>query len=170
VPILSWQGEGDTACVVNGEMQAGPGGVVEPVHAWKIPNARTGRSQRLLGRLWSSRGRTANRKGKAVRNADGKTDGSVVPSTQVNNAGTEPAAESVEERDSAKRNAAPSDLDRPPKRNKRRSLGLAGVRMTAKAQPELKFTSLLHHVNEALLYEAFFDLKKTAWRTNGYYV
>jgi retron-type reverse transcriptase len=39
---------------------------------------------------------------------------------------------------------------------------LAGVRMTAQAQPELKFTSLLHHVNEALLYEAFFDLKKTA--------
>ena len=34
--------------------------------------------------------------------------------------------------------------------------------MTARTQPELKFTSLLHHINEPLLYEAFFDLKKTA--------
>jgi len=95
-------------------------------------------------------------------NADGKSDESVVPSTRVNNAGAEPAAEPAEGRDSAKRNAEPSDLDRPPKRNKRRSLGLAGVRMTARTQPELRFTSLLHHINEALLYEAFFDLKKTA--------
>jgi len=132
------------------------------VHAWKIPNARTGRSHRLLGRLGSLRGRTANRKGKAVMNADGNSDESVVPSTRVNNAGAEPAAEPAEGRDSAKRNAEPSDLDRPPKRNKRRSLGLAGVRMTARTQPELRFTSLLHHINEALLYEAFFDLKKTA--------
>lgn len=43
-----------------------------------------------------------------------------------------------------------------------RSYGLAGVRETARAQPELKFTSLLHHVSESLLREAFFDLKKTA--------
>jgi RNA-directed DNA polymerase len=95
-------------------------------------------------------------------NADRKSDESIVPSNQTNNAGTEPAAESAEGRDSAKRNAEPSDLARPPKRNKRRSLGLAGVRMTAQAQPELKFTSLLHHIDEAFLYEAFFDLKKTA--------
>ena len=95
-------------------------------------------------------------------NAAGKSDESVVPPTQVNNAGTEPAAESVEGRDSAKRNAEQADLHRTPKRNKRRSLGLSGVRMTARAQPELKFTSLLHHVNEQLLTEAFFDLKKTA--------
>ncbi len=95
-------------------------------------------------------------------NADGKSDEFVVPSTQTNNAGTEPAAESAEGRSSAKRNVELSDLDRSPKRNKRRSLGLSGVRMTARAQPELKFTSLLHHVNEQLLHEAFFDLKKTA--------
>lgn len=95
-------------------------------------------------------------------NADGKSDEFVVPSTQANNAGTEPAAESAEGRNSAKRNVQSSGLDRSPKRNQRRSLGLAGVRVTAKAQPELKFTSLLHHINEALLYEAFFDLKKTA--------
>jgi len=95
-------------------------------------------------------------------NADGKSDEFVVPSTQANNAGTEPAAEPVEERNSAKRNVDTSDPDRTPKRTKRGSLGLAGVRETARAQPELKFTSLLHHVNVDLLRKAFFDLKRTA--------
>jgi group II intron reverse transcriptase/maturase len=39
---------------------------------------------------------------------------------------------------------------------------LGGVRETARLQPELKFTSLLHHIDVELLREAFFDLKKTA--------
>lgn len=95
-------------------------------------------------------------------NADGKSHGSVVPSTRANNAGTEPAAESVEERGPAKRNADTSELHRTPKRKKRGSLGLDGVRETARAQPELKFTSLLHHVTEDLMTESFFDLKKDA--------
>ena len=34
--------------------------------------------------------------------------------------------------------------------------------MKARECPEFKFTSLLHHVNEQLLTEAFFALKKTA--------
>ncbi len=95
-------------------------------------------------------------------NADRKSDASVVPSTQTNNAGSEPAAESAEERDAAKRNASQSNLSRAPKRKRGRSLGLAGVRETARTQPELQFTSLMHHVTEDLLREAFFDLKKTA--------
>lgn len=70
-------------------------------------------------------------------NAAGKSDESVVPPTQVNKAGTEPAAESAEGRDSAKRNAEQADLHRSPKRNKRKSLGLFGVRTTARAEPEL---------------------------------
>ena len=36
------------------------------------------------------------------------------------------------------------------------------MRETARINPELKFTALLHHVNEDLLTSAFFDLKKTA--------
>ena len=36
------------------------------------------------------------------------------------------------------------------------------MRETARAQPALKFTSLLHHVTEDLLTRAFFDLKKDA--------
>ena len=95
-------------------------------------------------------------------NVDGKSDESVVPLTRVNNAGTEPAAESVEERDSAKRNTEQTDPGRAEKRNHRGSSGLHGVREAARAKPDLKFTSLLHHINEAMLYEAFFDLKKTA--------
>ena len=96
-------------------------------------------------------------------NADGKSDGPVVPSTQANKAETESAAEPVEGRDRpAKRNASESDLLRTPSRAKRRSLGLAGVRETARTNPELKFTALIHHVNEDLLTSAFFDLKKTA--------
>lgn len=163
MPTWSWPGEGNIDHTAIGKVRLGHGGVEEPVHAWKIPNARTGRSHRFLGPPRRPRGRSANlNEGTAGMNVDGKSDESVVPPTQVNNAGTEPGAESVEERGSAKRNDEQTDLPRTPKRNKRRSLGLSGVRMTARAQPELKFTSLLHHVNEQLLREAFFDLKKTA--------
>lgn len=95
-------------------------------------------------------------------NVDRKSDESIVPSNQANKAGTEPAAESAEGRDPAKRNVGPSDLSRAPKRNRGRSHGLAGVRHSARTHREMKFTSLLHHINEELLTEAFFDLKKTA--------
>ncbi len=95
-------------------------------------------------------------------NADRKSDASIVPSTQANNARAELAAESAEERDAAKRNVDQSSRSRAPQRKRGRSHGLAGVRETARTQPELKFTSLLHHVTEDLLREAFFDLKKTA--------
>ncbi len=95
-------------------------------------------------------------------NANGKSDGGVVPPTGTNKAGTEPAAEFPEGRPPANWNADQSDLPRSPARKRGRSLGLAGVRETARAKPELRFTSLLHHVNEKLLTEAFFDLKKTA--------
>ena len=94
-------------------------------------------------------------------NADGKSDGDVVPPTQTNNAGTEPAAESDQGRSPAKRNVSEPDRNRTPKR-RNRSLGLAGVRETAKAQPKLKFTSLLHHINVPMLHTAFDELKKDA--------
>jgi hypothetical protein len=97
--------------------------------------------------------------GKSNVNADGKSDRSVVSSTRANNDAAEASAEPAEERDRAERNAEPSDPPHSPKRRRGRSLGLAGVRITAREQPELKFTSLLHHVNEQLLHEAFDDLK-----------
>jgi group II intron reverse transcriptase/maturase len=95
-------------------------------------------------------------------NADRKSDESVVPATPANNGAAEAPAESVEERDSTKRNAEQAALHRTPSREQRRSRGLDGVREAARKDSTLKFTALLHHVDEECLTEAFFNLKKTA--------
>jgi hypothetical protein len=124
-------------------------------------------------RWFSSLERSANvTDGKADMNAEENSDESIVPATSANNDGaerspaersvTEPSAESIEERDSAKRNDEQTDLHRTPGRIKRKSSGLHGVREAARKDSTLKFTALLHHVNCELLHEAFFNLKKTA--------
>jgi RNA-directed DNA polymerase len=100
--------------------------------------------------------------GKADAYAGEESDGSVVPAKSANNDATDASAESMEERDPAKRNAVQSDSARTPSRTKRRSRGLLGVREAARQDRTLKFTALLHHVSEACLRDAFFNLKKTA--------
>ena len=100
--------------------------------------------------------------GNADMNANRKSDESVVPATSANNGAAEAPAESAEERDSVKRNAKQTALRRTPGRIKRKSRGLHGVREAARKDSTLKFTALLHHVNEDCLTEAFFNLKKTA--------
>ncbi|GAF83031.1 unnamed protein product, partial [marine sediment metagenome] len=100
--------------------------------------------------------------GNADVNANRKSDESVVPATPTNNGAAEAPAESAEERDSAKRNAEQAVSHRTPRRIKRESRGLYGVREAARKDSTLKFTALLHHVNEERLTDAFFDLKKTA--------
>ncbi len=95
-------------------------------------------------------------------NADGKSDESVIPSSPTNKGGNEPLAESAEERLSANRNTEPSILARAPNRKKRRSRGLLGVRDAACKSRDLKFTALLHHVNEELLSSSFYKLKRNA--------
>jgi len=95
-------------------------------------------------------------------NANRKSDESVVPATPANNGAAEAPAKSVEERDSAERNADQTVSRRTPGRTKRESRGLYGVREAARKDSTLKFTALLHHVNEERLMDAFFDLKKTA--------
>jgi RNA-directed DNA polymerase len=95
-------------------------------------------------------------------NARRKSDESVVPTTSANNGAAEASAESIEERDSAKRNAGRTALPRTPSRNSGKSCGLHGVREAARKDRKLRFTALLHHVNEDCLTEAFFNLKKTA--------
>lgn len=100
--------------------------------------------------------------GKADVNAGGKSDGSIVPTTTANNGAAEAPAESNEERDPAQRNAQQAALPRTPGRIKCKSRGLHGVREAARKDSTLKFTALLHHVNEDCLREAFFNLKKTA--------
>jgi len=95
-------------------------------------------------------------------NANRKSDESVVPATPANNGAAEAPAESVEGRDSAKRNAEQAALRGTQGRTKRKSRGLHGVREAARKDSTLKFTALLHHVDEDCLIEAFFNLKKTA--------
>jgi len=103
----------------------------------------------------------------------GKSDISVVPAKQPNNAGP-PAAEAVEEREMAKGNAAsktrpghwagqgaPSALDR--------------VRQRAQNEKEARFTALLHHVDVDRLRAAYQALRPKAapgvdgvtWATYG---
>ncbi len=84
------------------------------------------------------------------------------PTNPANNSGTEPPAESAEERDPAKRNAEQAALHRTQSRVKRRSRGLSGVREAARKDGQLKFTALLHHVDEDCLTESFYQLKRTA--------
>jgi len=110
---------------------------------------QTGRSENVTG-------------GTADMNANRKSDESVVPTTSANNDAAEAFAESIEERDSAKRNAKQSALPRTLSRTKGKSRGLHGVREAARKDSKLKFTALMHHVNEDCLTEAFFNLKKTA--------
>lgn len=100
--------------------------------------------------------------GTADMNANRKSDESVVPATSANNDAAEASAESIEERDSAKRNAEQEALDRTQSRTKPKSRGLHGVREAARKDSTLKFTALLHHVSEDCLTEAFFNLKRTA--------
>jgi len=95
-------------------------------------------------------------------NANRKSDEPIVPSTSTNKGDAGSSAESGEERGSAKRNAKQAALSRTPGRTKRRSRGLHGVREAARKDSKLKFTALLHHINEDCLTEAFFNLKKSA--------
>ena len=82
--------------------------------------------------------------------------------TSANNDAAEASAESIEERDSAKRNDVQANLPRTPSRTQRKSSGLHGVREAARKDSTLRFTALLHHINFDCLYAAFFNLKKTA--------
>ncbi len=60
-------------------------------------------------------------------NANRKSDESVVPATSANNDAADASAESIEERDSAKRNALQPASPRTPGRNQGESHGLHGV-------------------------------------------
>ena len=66
--------------------------------------------------------------GTADMNANRNSDEFVVPATSANNDAAEASAESIEERDSAKRNAQQPALSRTPGRTHGKSRGLHGVR------------------------------------------
>ena len=92
----------------------------------------------------------------------GESDESIVPSNLANKDGTEPSAESAEGRDSANGNTGQSASRRTQSRVKRESRGLFGVREAARNSSTLRFTALMHHIDERMLYESFDELKKSA--------
>ncbi len=77
--------------------------------------------------------------------------GAVLPAKPANKDASEASAEPVEERDPAKRNAEQTALPRTPSRIKDKSSGLDGVREAARKDSKLKFTALLHHIDEDAL-------------------
>jgi len=95
-------------------------------------------------------------------NANRNSDESIVPSTSVNNGAAEASAESSEGRGLTKRNVEQTDMLRTQGRDQRMSFGLLGVREAARKDSQLKFTALLHHINEDCLREAFLNVKRHA--------
>lgn len=95
-------------------------------------------------------------------NARGMSDDPIVPMSPANKDDAESSAESAEGRGPTRRNTDQSNLDRTQKPESRRSRGLLGVRETARNCRELKFTTLLHHINAELLTSSFCQLKKNA--------
>src|SRR6201984_463283 len=71
------------------------------------------------------------------------------------------SAESGEGRPLIKENARQPNRS-PTQSGVRVSQGLAGVRKAAKANKEMKFTALLHHLTTELLRESFYSLKRKA--------
>ena len=100
--------------------------------AWlETSNTRTGRPREPVG--GSRRQRSENLSGgTADMNANGESDGSIVPLNPANKGGTEPPAESAEGRGPARSNTDQSNLRRTPSRKTRRSSGLNGVRKAAR--------------------------------------
>ena len=107
----------------------------------------------------------AGRFGKAIGqtpevHVDGKSDGSVLPTKQPNNA-EGPAAEAVEGRDLIKGNTSKQNTSRTQSRPDVPS-ALDRVRKAAMTDKKMRFTALLHHVTLDRLRTAYFSSKKDA--------
>ncbi len=100
----------------------------------------------------------------ASRNADmyvlEKSDCAVVPVNQPNKE-AKASAEVGEGRAQMKENIAQPNM-LPTQSGKRMSQGLDGVRKAAKERKQERFTSLLHHLNVALLRDSFYVLQRKA--------
>jgi len=89
-----------------------------------------------------------------------KSDCAVVPVNQPNKAAIA-AAEAGEGRAQMKENIGQSHM-LPTQSGNRMSQGLDGVRKAARERKQERFTSLLHHINTALLRDSFYALKRQA--------
>jgi RNA-directed DNA polymerase len=90
-----------------------------------------------------------------------ESDRGVVPKSRLNNGCPLDPAESEEGRPRIEENASPTHT-RPAQNGERVSQGLAGVRQAARQRKKEKFTTLLHHLTEALLRDSFYGLKREA--------
>jgi RNA-directed DNA polymerase len=96
-----------------------------------------------------------------MMNEHGKSDRPIVPGKSPNKART-PAAEGTEGRGLAKGNLSQQNASRTPSRSGAPN-ALERVRQAAKEDKKLRFTALLHHIdNLATLRMAYFSLKKEA--------
>jgi RNA-directed DNA polymerase len=93
-------------------------------------------------------------------NAEGKSDGGVVPKKRPNE-GAQAPEEAVEGRPPTEGNPAMTAADRTQSRGTA-STGLARVREVGERDKEVRFTALLHHVTEEVLAEAYYSLKRGA--------
>jgi group II intron reverse transcriptase/maturase len=84
-----------------------------------------------------------------------------IRATKLANKAEQSAAESVEQRGSAKGNAIETTTRRTPSRESV-SPGLDRVRQTAKGNRKCRFTALMHHVTLELLRQSYFWLKRNA--------
>jgi RNA-directed DNA polymerase len=89
-----------------------------------------------------------------------ESDSVIVAGKPTNKAGR-PAAELVEPRTGTKGNADPQSTRRAQDRASV-SQALERVRQAARLRKKEKFTSLLHHINSAMLRTAFYALKRNA--------
>jgi len=106
------------------------------------------------GRLEKAMSRESN------AHAGGESDGSVIP-TKCPNKGGQPPAEGMEGREPTKENTGQATAPRTQSRTGELS-DLLGVRKAAQKDKRARFTALLHHVDVALLRQAYFWLKPEA--------
>src|SRR5580658_3427821 len=90
----------------------------------------------------------------------GKSDSAIVAAKPTNKAG-QPAAEPVERRAEAKGNASQQSTRRAQDRASV-SQALERLRQAARQRKKERFTSLLHHVDPAMLRTAFYAMKRDA--------
>src|ERR1700738_4270229 len=93
-------------------------------------------------------------------NGQEKSDPAIVAGKSANKAG-QPSAERMEPRVGAEGNAGQPHTDRT-QRRAAVSPGLARIRDAARDRKEERFTNLLHHVDVALLEQAYYWLKRDA--------
>ena len=89
-----------------------------------------------------------------------ESDRGVVPQSRSNQ-GAQAPAEGEEGRPRVKENVGPAGTH-PAQNGVRVSQGLAGVRQAAGRRKKERFTTLLHHLTEALLRDSFYGLKREA--------